>query len=395
MGLSETMMEIEQEESAWLENNKNLKAYFESFKNANVVGINGLTTEACYTLKQFLYEDYLSVSQITNILQNTAPHHVKEKIDKFLELGLIKKTNPSASLPKSRHNNKTSKYYKLTSIGLFYLLIKIDKNDVRVDPSNDCRVKIFNIYENDPLFQIFIHSLIDKELLCRITEDIILWEIINYIKQVCQVIDNELKIFREFYKNGKIEERSIKWNYNLKDNRAKWDEFCQGLVGSVILVPCKPGKYSIESIVNTYVSSNRLSFECANTKYSIEMDEQNSKAKLLRNDKEYENIPVKRARNCFILYRTKYWDEREFLLSMFPRFWYSVDHLKFQFGFSILQLFDKPDGEYFYFLSQLESERKYHSILKELAKDERIRQLIGDINDEFKEHYEAFIGFSK
>ena len=72
-----------------------------------------------------------------------------------------------------------------------------------------------------------------------------------------------------------------------------------------------------------------------------------------------------------------------------------VDHLKFQFGFSILQLFDKPDGEYFYFLSQLESERKYHSILKELAKDERIRQLIGDINDEFKEHYEAFIGFSK
>ena len=56
------------------------------------------------------------------------------------------------------------------------------------------------------------------------------------------MIDNELKIFREFYKNGKIEERSIKWNYNLKDNRAKWDEFCQGLVGSVILVPCKPGK---------------------------------------------------------------------------------------------------------------------------------------------------------
>ena len=54
----------------------------------------------------------------------------------------------------------------------------------------------------------------DKELLCRITDDVILWKIINYSKQVCQMIDNELEIFREFYKNGKIEEHSIKWGYN-------------------------------------------------------------------------------------------------------------------------------------------------------------------------------------
>ncbi len=32
-------------------------------------------------------------------------------------------------------------------------------------------VKIFKIYKNDFLFQIFIHDLIDEELLCRITDD--------------------------------------------------------------------------------------------------------------------------------------------------------------------------------------------------------------------------------
>lgn len=240
MKLSETMMEIERENNAWLENNKNLRAYFESFKNVNVDGINGLSTESSYTLKQFLYEDYLSVSQISHILQKTdfkaAPNHVKEKIETFLKLDLITTTIPSTHFPKSRHNSKTSKYYKLTSIGLFYVLKEIEKNDVRVNPGNDCRVKIFNNYERDPLFQIFIYNLIDKELLHRIIDDMILWKIIAYIKQVCQMIDKELPIFREFYINGKIEEYSIKWNYNVKNDGSKLEEFCQHLLGSVF--PC-------------------------------------------------------------------------------------------------------------------------------------------------------------
>lgn len=61
-----------------------MELYFTSFLDVNVDEINGLTNEAFYTLKQFLYEDYLSVSQIAHILQKTefkaAPNHVKEKI---------------------------------------------------------------------------------------------------------------------------------------------------------------------------------------------------------------------------------------------------------------------------------------------------------------------------
>lgn len=156
-------------------------------------------------------------------------------------------------------------------------------------------------------------------------------------------------------------------------------------------VPHSFGNNSIDSIVNACVSSNCLSFECANTKYSIEIDEQNAKAKLLRNDREYDNITVKRTRNCFILYRTKHWDERDFLLSMLPRFCHSVELLKFQFGFSILQLFDKLDAAVIYSLSGDESARKYDSILKELAKDKGIKQLIKEINNDFREHYDEFI----
>ncbi len=277
---------------------------------------------------------------------------------------------------------------------MFYVLKEIKINDVRESPINDCRVKIFNTYGNDPLFQIFIYNLIDKDLLYRITDDVILWEIVNYIRQVCQVIDKELKLFREFYKNGKIEEHGIKWNYSLKNDRAKWNEFCHGLAGSVILVPFYPGINSSDSIVNTYVSSNRLSFECDITVYSIEIDEKNSKAKLLRNDREYENISIKKTPNCFILYRTEYRDKRDYLLSRLPRFCVSVvERLKLQFGFSILQLFNKPSELYLYYLLKDESTRQYDSILKELAKDKGIRQLINEINNDFREHYDEFIRY--
>ena len=372
-----------------------MELYFTSFLEINVDVINDLTNEALYTLKQFLYEDYLSVSQIAHILQKTefkaAPNHVKEKIDKFLKLGLIKKIKSFTSLPKSRHNNITSRYYKLTSIGLFYVLKKIEINDVREDPIIDCRVKIFNTYRNDPLFRIFIYNLIGKELLYRITDGVILWKIVNYIKQVCQVIDKELKLFREFYKNGKIEDHGIRWNYSLKNDRAKWNEFCHGLIGSVILVPFYPRINSSDSIAHTCVSSNSLSFECDNTKYSIEIDEHNSRAKLLRNDREYRNISIKKTPNCFILYRTEYRDKRDYLLSRLPRYCHSVEHLKLQFGFSILQLFNKPSETDLYFLSEYESDKKYYSILKELAKDKGIRQLINEINNDFREHYDEFI----
>jgi hypothetical protein len=276
---------------------------------------------------------------------------------------------------------------------LFYALKEIEKNDVRVGPDNDCRVKIFNIYGDDPLFQIFIHNLIDKELLYRITEDIILWEIIKYLNQICHEISRELKTFMQFHKNGWIKEEGIRWNHYLEHDKTKWKEFCYYLLSNFIGIPFTSEIESSDLIVNAFVASNYISFEWSEIKYSIEIDESNNRAKLLIDGKESRRIiPIKKTRNCFILYRTKYREnERDYLLSMLRGFCYSVEHLKFQFGLSILQLFNKPSEIDIYCLAKDEYARKYDFTLKELAKDKNIRHLINEISNDFIGHYEEFI----
>jgi hypothetical protein len=141
--------------------------------------------------------------------------------------------------------------------------------------------------------KIFIYPLIDKELLCRITDDVILWKIIKYLKHVCQEINKELENFTKFHKNGRFEVERIRWDFNLKDERTKWNEFCYNLLGNI--VPYYPSKSdSIDSIFNSCISSNHVSFELNNRKFLIEIDERNQKAKLLINDKEYQNSTIKK-----------------------------------------------------------------------------------------------------
>ncbi len=152
------------------------------------------------------------------------------------------------------------------------------------------------------------------------------------------------------------------------------------MLGNIIHVPHL--FESSDSIVKPSISSICLSFELDNNKYSIKIDEQNSRAKLLRDDKEYKNITIKKECTCFMLYEVKEADERDFLDSMLSRFCYSAEQLKFQFGRSILQLFITYD------LLIYNTER-YHELI-ELSKDKKIGALIDKVYEEFKKCYNEF-----
>ena len=147
MNYPETIEDFEQEENT-LKNNEILIAYFKNYLKVDIKAIDKLSVESLFTLKQFLYEDYLSVSKIVEILKETdfkaAPNHAQEKIDKFCNLGLIQEVKSTPFFVTGHR----STYYRLTSIGLFYVIKEIEMNDVREDPFNDCRVKIFKMYEN-------------------------------------------------------------------------------------------------------------------------------------------------------------------------------------------------------------------------------------------------------
>ncbi len=119
------MEKIEDEKNQNIENNKSLIAYFNNFIKVDADEISDLSIETLFTLKQFLYEDYLSASQIVKILKETDfkahYNHVQEKIGIFLKLDLMDKVNGDPLLK----SNFRSTFYKLTSIGLFYLLKKM------------------------------------------------------------------------------------------------------------------------------------------------------------------------------------------------------------------------------------------------------------------------------
>lgn len=384
------MTEIEEEKNQYIEDNKDLKRYLDDFLNVNVDKIDKKlkTEEAQFTLKQFLYEEYLSAAKISKISQETnfkaAPNHVKEKLNNFLGLKLIEGFKGDPSL-KSEYGDD---FYKLTSVGLFYLLMKTTKYDVREYTKEKHQVKIYKVYQGNPLFQIFMNDLLDLELLDHLVDDIILWEITDYLKRVCIKIEKEIRKFIQYYKTGKIEESKIKWKYSLEHDETRWKDFCYELIWPVFGESLYIGSKSSEFVNNPNVSSNSISFVWGDIKYSINIDKNKKTkiAKLMRNDVEYKEINIKKNPTCFDLYTLKYDTELEveFLDEFLWKIRISVEEMKFQFAMSILQLYEPSTdlSPYPHFGNSTDFVR--------LAKDKKINALIDKVNNKVRRCHFAF-----
>lgn len=382
-GFSHSMELNEKEQLKHIENHKNLICYLDSFLKINVDEINKkMTDEARFTLKQFLYESYLSASEISKIIKGTdfkaSAHHVKERLENFVELNLIKKIKGDPLLKSSY----SSTFYELTGIGLFYLLKEVTERDVREYTKEKRQVIIFKTYKDNPLFQIMMGDLLDIKLLSSLTDNILIWEITKYLRQVCIKIEKELKNFYEFYRTGKIEKESMKWKYDLKNDRSRWNDFCYEVLENVFHMHYLDSKSS-DFIADPNVTLDYLSFVWDSIKYSIRIDKDNEIAKLMRDDVEYEEIRIKKNRTCFVLYSPKYISglEVDFLDALLWEICIPVENMKIELGHSILRLYGS-DTPYSMFQNNPD--------LIKLTKDEKFIAFIDEINNEFKKCYFGF-----
>ncbi len=103
---------------------------------------------------------------------------------------------------------------------------------------------------------------------------------INYVIQICSAIYKELKIIDEIKRIGWYEEpflhsiRSIKWKFNLKDNKAKWLAFCTNLMENVFPRPLRSSEELNQSylpIKQINISDEIASFFYRGIKYCLEI----------------------------------------------------------------------------------------------------------------------------
>jgi len=224
-------LESEKERAIWMKNVENLLEYLNNFLEIDVDQIKKLSSTLHFTLKQFLYDDYLYSKKIVENLKGTpyeaVNKNVKENLESLKNLKLIQTTKVSNIPPDARKR----KYYKLTTVRLFYVLKEIGFRDIFVPSDVTKNVKIFKVYKDDLLFTIFIYNIIGRNLLYDITNEKILWEIVKHLNQVCREINKNLKSFKELQKNNRIKmSQPITWKFNLKDNPNEWMNFCNSLL---------------------------------------------------------------------------------------------------------------------------------------------------------------------
>ncbi len=134
---------------------KKLFNYFEMLINDGILNID-LTEESAFTLEQFFTDEFLCVEGITGILENTnfeaEYENVRTKVKGLLAKGLIVKKEKNFTRKYPRRRNTVN--YQLTSLGIFCLFTKVEK---------DLSRNIFQDYENDILFEIFLYPIINRE----------------------------------------------------------------------------------------------------------------------------------------------------------------------------------------------------------------------------------------
>lgn len=344
--------------------------------------------EDIFTLKQFLTAEYLSKGEIFKSLKDTefkiSWKNVSERLENLKHLGLIKKKKQSLNA----QLDSRKKCYELTSVGLFYILKEIEKEDKIAN--------IFKIYESDPLFDIFIYTLIDKNLLHSFTSSQVLWIFLQYTKKICREISTVYDTHRNFINNSKFEFPVIKWKKNLKNEEEDWNNFCDNLVGSVFPrpFPSPEGPNIDHKVSHPYVSSNYVSFWFSGAKYSIKINEQNNIAKCYINNKEIVTVSITRGSYYVTLNRVRFRNRNDYTKTLGIHFARFIKDLELQFGYTILQFFPSDPISYHIGLIPQNGENAFIEI-NNLANDEKIKHLVNKLYEMFKQNYEVFLDHVK
>ncbi len=406
----------EQMENSYALYVKQLLVYFDKLSKLRNEKISKLSTEDIYTLKQFLKDKYLSAADVEKILKGTdfevAYNHVNMRVRKLYDLGLLKDTNHTGGRHIFEYELR-GQYYELTSCGLFFALKEIQEEDVghQFVIESTLGSRIFEIYKDDPLFQLFMYDVIDENLLFKITDNDIKWTFIRYLNQICQEIYKALEVFVESQARGLSGEFEVKWNHDLTNKKEQWSRFFDKLLLYVIRLD--DVDYTVPHLIDLIdypqISKNSCSFYYGDKKYSIDIDRENKKAIFRIDGEEYfkvydrekgkevyrkhGEIGVQLKKHCFVL-RSFSQESYAYLIYLSFRFFVSIRTLRTKLGYSVLQLF-KEDILAGSEQSLTPGSKKYLDELRKIASDEKVKKLINDFYKEVNKNYNGFAKFGK
>jgi replication initiation and membrane attachment protein DnaB len=133
-----------------------LEKYLNYLSDQNIKEIS-LSKSSRFTLIQFLKNIVLTTYDIYKILKNTAYNadykNIHKKIKNFISLGLIEKVNQERVYKEYNKLAEHGKvYYRLSSVGLFYLLSDLVEDEVTFE-----NLKLFS---KDIFFEIFVYPIL-------------------------------------------------------------------------------------------------------------------------------------------------------------------------------------------------------------------------------------------
>ncbi len=380
---------------------KKLFDYFRMLINSNYFKTDNISEELIFTLKQFLTDEFLSQKEIFKKLKSTqfrvAYKNVHYKIKDLVDFGLIEKR------PRDSYQEKKpivrEKNYRLTSLGIFYLLGKIEEKDPITN--------IFKYYKKDLFFQYFIYPMVNKETITAISSIEILRIFINYSKQICLEIIKELEVVGEIRKKGYSEKPYLKWKRNLKKDSTEWIKFSNDSLVSIFPVPlgnCDKSSEQQQQIRQLEVTDKSISFLMEDRKYCLILDKEKKQAIPYINGEEVTAITYESQkaclevnRDCYVIYKLEFPHVDSYVKRLGFKFNAYLHKLEFPLGLSILKVFLKHSifAEAGAEANKDNSIKIYYNDLKIIAKDEKIKNLINKINSDIQQHYKDFLRFSQ
>ncbi len=241
-----------------------------------------LSEESLFALCQFSKNPCLSTYQLHNVLINTRYKseykNVHKKVQNLHDLGLIEK------LPRNLGNIEHGAiYYKLTSIGVFHLI---------VNSSVPTNMDIIKYFGNDPFFELFIYPYLKRETFYNLKLLPIIIDIQRVFTRIGKIINELVEHMISIDRNNRVFVFIGTWDLLTTYRKGEFQELWKTFIFTLKRL-LKLRWLDIDVKVSK-IDNNTVKFEKDNNLIYLKLDK--SKTNLIVSDKNKElyKFPVEK-----------------------------------------------------------------------------------------------------